>query len=161
MGLQIAFWILAAMIIGSALAVVFLKNVFRAAIALISCFIGIAGIYVTLSADFLAGAQVLIYIGGISVLILLVILLTHNIPQGSPANRLRVPAFLLAVVFLGLMIFSILNTNFTVSRRTPIEPTTVALGNLLFSQEYVLPLLTVGMLLLSAILGAIVLAREK
>ena len=161
MGLQIAFWILAVMIIGSALAVVFLKNVFRAAIALISCFIGIAGIYVTLSADFLAGAQVLIYIGGISVLILLVILLTHNIPQGSPANRLRVPAFLLAVVFLGLMIFSILNTNFPVSRRTPIEPTTVALGNLLFSQEYVLPLLTVGMLLLSAILGAIVLAREK
>jgi len=161
MGLQVAFWVLAVMIIGSALAVVFLKNAFRAAIALISCFIGIAGIYITLSADFLAGAQVLIYVGGISVLILLVILLTHNIPQGSPANRLRVPAFLLAVVFLGLMVFSIINTDFPVSTTNPVEPTTTILGNLLFSQEYVLPLLTVGMLLLSAILGAIVLAREK
>ncbi len=161
MGLQIAFWVLAVMIIGSALAVVFLKNAFRAAISLISCFIGVAGIYVTLSADFLAGAQVLVYIGGISVLILLVILLTHDVPQGSPANRLRVPAFLLGAIFLGLMIFSVANTTFPVSTASPVEPTTSTLGNMLFSEDYVLPLLTVGMLLLAAILGAIVLTKEK
>jgi NADH:ubiquinone oxidoreductase subunit 6 (subunit J) len=161
MGLQIAFWILAAMIIGSALAVVFLKNAFRTAIALVSCFIGVAGIYVTLSADFLAGAQVLVYVGGISVLILLVVLLTHNVTQGSPANKLRIPAFLLAAIFLGLMIFSVVNTSFPVSTSNPVEPTTQTLGNLLFSQEYILPILTAGMLLLAAILGAIVLVREK
>jgi NADH-quinone oxidoreductase subunit J len=161
MGLQIVFWILAAMIIGSALAVVFLKNAFRTAIALVSCFIGVAGIYVTLSADFLAGAQVLVYVGGISVLILLVVLLTHNVTQGSPANKLRIPAFLLAAIFLGLMIFSVVNTSFPVSTSNPVEPTTQTLGNLLFSQEYILPILTAGMLLLAAILGAIVLVREK
>jgi NADH:ubiquinone oxidoreductase subunit 6 (subunit J) len=161
MGVQIAFWVLAAVIIGSALAVVFFKNAFRAAIALISCLVGIAGIYIILSADFLAGAQVLVYIGGISVLILLVILLTHNIQQGSPTNRLRIPSFLLAVVFIGLMIFAVVNTKFPISTASTVEPTTSTLGNLLFSNEYALPLLTVGLLLLAATLGAIVMAREK
>jgi NADH-quinone oxidoreductase subunit J len=162
MGLQIGFWVLAVVVIGAALAVVFLRNVFRAALALILCFIGVAGIYVTLSADFLAGAQILVYVGGISVLILLVVLLTRDVPQGSPANRLRIPAFLLAAVFLGLMIFALVNTNFSVSEETPVEPTTSTLGRLLFSQdEYLLPLEIGGMVILAAVLGAIVLAREK
>jgi NADH-quinone oxidoreductase subunit J len=161
MGLQIAFWLLAAIITGSALAVVLSKNAFRATIALIACFTGIAGIYITLSADFLAGAQVLVYVGGVSVLILLVILLTRNIERGSMFNRLRLPAFLLAAVFLILMIFSVINTDFPVTAIAPIEPTTASLGSLLFGEKYVLPLLTGGMLILAAILGAIVMAREK
>jgi NADH-quinone oxidoreductase subunit J len=110
MGIDIAFWVLAVVIITAALAVVVIKNVFRAAIALIFCFAAVAGLYVTLSADFLAVVQILIYVGGISVLILLAIMLTHNIPQGSPANRLRLPAFLMAAVLFGLMVFAVTNT---------------------------------------------------
>ena len=70
-GIDIAFWVLAIVGIAAALAVVLLRDVFRAALSLILCFLTVAGIYVTLSADFLAAVQVLIYVGGISVLIIL------------------------------------------------------------------------------------------
>ncbi len=57
MGLDIAFWVLAVVVVGAALTVVLLRNVFRAALALILCFVGIAGVYITLSADFLAANE--------------------------------------------------------------------------------------------------------
>ena len=162
MGVDIAFWVLAVVIIGAALTVVLLKNVFRAALALILCFAGVAGLYITLSADFLAVVQILIYVGGISVLILLAIMLTRDIPTGSPANKLRLPAFLTAAILLGLMVFSVLNTTFPISKAAPLEPTTAALGSRLLGEGgYILPLEIAGVLLLAAIIGAIVLVREK
>ncbi len=162
MGTQIAFWALAAVIVLAALAVVTLKNVFRAALALIVCFVGVAGIYVTLSADFLAVVQILIYVGGISILILLAIMLTRNLAEGSPANKLRVPAFLVAAAFLGLVIYAVMNTTFPVSKALPPGDTVPAIGRLLLDNYgYVLPLEIAGVLLLAAILGAVVMAREK
>jgi NADH-quinone oxidoreductase subunit J len=144
------------------LTVVIVRNVFRAALALILCFAAVAGLYVTLSADFLAAVQILIYVGGISVLILLAIMLTHNVPQGSPANRLRLPAFLMAAALLGLLVFAVINTAFPVSTTPPLESTTSALGQLLLGGNgYVLPLEIAGVLLLAAVIGAIVMAREK
>ncbi len=162
MGIQIAFWVLAVVIVAAALAVVAVRNVFRAALALILCFLGVAGIYVTLSADFLAVIQVLVYVGGISVLVLLAIMLTRNIPQGSPAGRFRLPAFIVAGILVGLMIFSSLNSAFPESTQAPLAPTTAALGQtLLGNTGLVLPLEIAGVLLLAAILGAVVMAREK
>ena len=75
-GFDIAFWILAVVAVMAALAVVLLGNVFRAALSLVLCFLVVAGIYITLSADFLAAVQVLIYVGAIAVLIILAIVLT-------------------------------------------------------------------------------------
>jgi len=162
MGLDIAFWVLAAVIVVAALAVVTLRNVFRAAISLILCFVGVAGIYITLSADFLAVIQVLVYVGGISVLILLAIFLTRDVPEGSQSNRLRLPAFLMASILLAIMVFSVMNTTFPVSSQKPIEQTTGALGQMILRDSgYILPLEIAGVLLLAAILGAIVMAREK
>ena len=162
MGADIAFWILAVVIVGAALTVVVLRNLFRAALALILCFAAVAGIYITLSADFLAVIQILIYVGGISVLILLAIMLTRDLPQGSPANRLRLPAFLTAAVLLGLMLFSVLNTAFPISKAAPLENTTAAIGSKLLGEGgYLLPVEIAGVLLLAAIIGAIVLVREK
>jgi len=162
MGLDIAFWVLAAVIVVAALAVVTLRNVFRAAISLILCFVGVAGIYITLSADFLAVIQVLVYVGGISVLILLAIFLTRDVPEGSQSNRLRLPAFLMASILLAIMVFSVMNTTFPVSSQKPIEQTTGALGQMILGGSgYILPLEIAGVLLLAAILGAIVMAREK
>jgi len=161
-GMQIAFWALAALIVLAALAVITLKNVFRAALALIVCFVGVAGIYVTLSADFLAVVQILIYVGGISILILLAIMLTRNLSDGSPANKLRLPAFLIAAVFLGLIVYAVVNTTFPVSNSLPPEATVSGIGRLLLDNNgYVLPLEISGVLLLAAILGAVVMAREK
>ncbi len=110
MGLDIAFWGLAAVGIAAALAVVLLRDVFRAALALVLCFLTIAGIYVTLSADFLAAVQVLIYVGGISVLIILAIMLTRDVQQGSLSNKLRIPAFIMAILVLGVVACALLNT---------------------------------------------------
>ena len=162
MGLDIAFWILAIVGILAALAVVLLRDIFRAALSLVLCFLTVAGIYVTLSADFLAVVQVLIYVGAISVLIILAIMLTRDVQRGSPSNRLRIPAFLVAILFLGVVGFAVLNTMWTVSAVPPLEPTTAALAIKLFGEGgFILAVEIAALLLLAAILGAIVLVREK
>ena len=162
MGLDIAFWVLAIVGIVAALTVVLLRDIFRAALSLVLCFLTVAGIYVTLSADFLAAVQVLIYVGGIAVLIILAIMLTREVQQGSPSNRLRIPAFIVAAIFLGVMIFTLINTPWQVSTAPPLEPTTPALaGSLLGGGGFILAVEIAATLLLAAILGAIVLVREK
>ena len=162
MGLDIAFWILAVVGIAAALTVVLLRNVFRAALSLILCFLTVAGIYVTLSADFLAAVQILIYVGGISILIILAIMLTREVQHGSPSNKLRIPAFIVAIIFLGVVAFALVNTTWQVSTVPPLEPTTSALaGKLLGEGGFILPVEIAACLLLVAILGAIVLVREK
>ncbi|MFC2065756.1 NADH-quinone oxidoreductase subunit J [Chloroflexota bacterium] len=162
MGLVIAFWILAIVGIMAALGVVLIKNVFRSALSLVLCFIAVAGIYVTLSADFLAAVQILVYVGAISVIIILAIMMTREVQQGSPSNRLRVPAFLVAVIFLAVMVFTVTNTNWQIAATAPVAPTTGALAlKLLGENGFILPVEIAALLLLSAILGAIVIAREK
>ena len=162
MGLDITFWILAVVGILAALAVVILRDIFRAALSLVLCFLVVAGIYVTLSADFLAVVQVLIYIGAISVLIILAIMLTREFQRGSPSNRLRIPAFLVAILFLGVVGFAMLNTLWSVSVVAPVEPTTAALATRLFGEGgFILAVEIAAVLLLAAVLGAIVLVREK
>ena len=162
MGLDIGFWILAIVGVAAALTVVLLRNVFRAALALILCLLTVAGIYVTLSADFLAAVQILIYVGGISILIILAIMLTREVQRGSPSNKLRIPAFIVAAIFLGVMIFALVNTPWQVSTAPPLEPTTSALaGKLLGEGGFILAVEIAAALLLAAILGAIVLVREK
>ena len=162
MGISIAFWILAIIGVIAALAVVLLRDIFRAALSLVLCFLTVAGIYITLSADFLAAVQILIYVGAISVLIILAIMLTREVQHGSPPNRLQIPAFLVAVLFLGGVAFAMLNTPWPVSSAPPLEPTTPALAGLLFGEGgFILPVEIAPILLLAAILGAIALAREK
>ena len=162
MGLEIAFWILAVIGVLAALAVVSLRNVFRAALCLVLCFLAVAGIYVTLSADFLAAVQVLIYVGAISVLIILAIMLTREFQSGSLSNKLRIPAFFVAILFLAVASFATINTLWSVSEISPVEPTTAALAVKLFGEGgFILPLEIAAVLLLAAVLGAIVLVREK
>ena len=162
MGLDIAFWILAIVGIAAALAVVLLRDIFRAALSLILCFLTVAGIFVTLSADFLAAVQVLIYVGAISVLIILAIMLTREVQRGSPSGKLRIPALVVAILFLGVVSFALINTPWQVSTLPPLEPTTSALAGKLFGKGgFILATEIAAVLLLAAILGAIVLVREK
>lgn len=162
MGLEIAFWVLAVVVIVAALAVVLLRDIFRAALCLVLCFLAVAGVYVTLSADFLAVVQVLIYVGAISVLIILAIMLTRGVQRGSPSNKLRIPAFLVAILFLGVVSFAMFNTPWQISSVPPVEPTTAALAVKLFAKDgFILAVEIAAILLLAAILGAIVLTREK
>jgi NADH-quinone oxidoreductase subunit J len=162
MGLEIAFWIMAVVMIGTALAVLYLRNVFHAALALVLCFIAVAGIYITLSADFLAAVQILVYVGAISVLIILGIMMTREVQKGSPVNKLRLPAAIVAVVLLGILVYVVTSTPWSISTQDPLTPTTMPLATKLFSENgFILPVEIGAVLLLAAILGAIVIIREK
>ena len=162
MGLEISFWILAVVGVVAALAVVAVRNVFHAALGLIMCFLAVAGIFITLSADFLAAVQVLIYVGAISVLIIIGVMLTREVQRGSPGNKLRIPAFIVAILFLGAVVFAVTSTQWPLAGVPPQEPTTAALGLKLFGEGgFILPLEIAPVLLLAAILGAIVIVREK
>ena len=160
--MEIGFFIFAAGILLSALAVVLLKNVFRASLMLVLCFFLVAGLFVTLSADFLAAIQVLIYVGAISVLIILAIMLTREIQLGSLTNRLGLPALLASGGISLALIITTLATDWNISDAPPVENTTPELAALLFSTDgFMLPLEMAGVLLLTAIIGAIILVRDK
>jgi len=162
MGLAAAFWIMAVVAVVAALGVIFLRNVFRAALSLVLCFITVAGLYITLSADFLAAVQILVYVGAISVLIILAIMMTREVQQGSPSNKMKVPAFIVAAVLLGIMIYTVTKTSWQIAAESPLSPTTAPLAAKLFSESgFILPVEIAAMLILAAILGAIVIAREK
>ena len=162
MGQVIAFWIFAVAIISAALGVVLLKNVFRAAILLVTCFLGVAGIFILLSADFLAAMQILIYVGAISILVILAIMLTKELSIGSPSNKFKIPAAIIVALFCAGVIYAILNTNWQISSATPPATTTSGLADKLFSKNgFLLPVEIIPTILLATILGAIVLVKEK
>jgi NADH-quinone oxidoreductase subunit J len=170
MGLTIAFWVLAAVSVGAALAVVLFRDIFRAALVLVLCFLAVAGIFITLNADFLAAVQVLVYVGAISVLLLFAILLTRGLQRGNPFNRLSFPALLISCLMFVVLVTVFLGTDWGLltapSQVAPVpvgDPTTAAIGETLFhkTQGFILPFEIAALLLLAAIIGAIVLLREK
>ena len=108
---DIVFWLLAVVAIGSALGVVLIKDLFRAALLLVLVFVAIAGFFVLLSAEFLAVVQVLIYAGAISILLIFGIMLTRNVPQGNMANRLQIPAAVFAAMLLAVMVTVAIQTE--------------------------------------------------
>lgn len=161
MGLEIAFWVLAAVSVIAALGVVMLRDIFRTALCLILCFLAVAGIFVTLSADFLAAVQILIYVGAISILIILAIMLTREVQRGNLFNKLKWPALFITAIFMGVTSLALTSTEWSLSSSPPQEPTTAALATKLFSENFALPVEIAAVLLLAAILGAIIMVREK
>jgi len=159
-GSIIAFWLLAALTVGSALGVVAVRDLIRALVLLITSFLGVAGLYITLSADFVAVAQVLIYAGAISILLIFAIMLTPRASRDNAETFLQVPALLLA----GLVAFTIgfisLQTDWSIAERGGFSETASAIGEALLS-KYVLPFEMASVLLLVAMLGAIVLVRPE
>jgi NADH-quinone oxidoreductase subunit J len=156
------FWVLAAVIVLCALAVLFLRDVFRAALVLMLLFVAVAGIYILLSADFLAVVQILVYVGAISILVIVGIMLTRDVSHGNPSSKFSIPAIVMGLILLGLLIATFTNTSWPMANGVPREPTAEFLGKQLFgSGGYLLPVELVAVLLVTAILGAIVLLREK
>ena len=88
---EIVFWVIALCTIISAIAVVQVRDLFRASLFLIVTFLGIAGMFILLRAEFLAGVQLMIYVGAISVLIIFAILMTRDIDDGNPSHGFRLP----------------------------------------------------------------------
>lgn len=159
-GTVIAFWVLAVLTVGSAAAVAFVRNLIHAVVLLVISFMGVAGLYITLSADFVAVAQILIYAGAVSVLMLFAIVLT---PRGDRLNAdgfLRLPALLLAVLMSATLIFVAIDTGWTIADRDGFDETASVIGEALLD-KYVLPFEIASVLLLVAMLGAIVLVRPE
>jgi NADH-quinone oxidoreductase subunit J len=163
MTLEIAFWVLALVCVGSALAVILIRDLFRAALFLVVCFFTVAGIYVTLNAGFLAAVQVLIYIGAVAMLLVFAIMLTRDTRRGSPTGRLKIPALAVSLALLGLMIWSVVDYDWPPATEMSQMVSTQQIASLLFASEggYVLTFEIAGLMLLAAIVGAIVLLRDK
>ena len=157
----LVFWLLAAIAVLASLGVILIKDIFRAALLLILSFFIIAVIYVTLYADFLAAIQVLVYIGAISVLLIFAIMLTRDTKQGNlPGNAWF--SFIVASLFLIIIVFSIIQTPWIKSVIAPEKDTTTTIAKQLFTAGgFILPFEIASILLLAAILGAMVMAREK
>ncbi|MBI4219505.1 MAG: NADH-quinone oxidoreductase subunit J [Chloroflexi bacterium] len=112
---DVAFWIIAALAIASALLVVTIRDVFKAAAFLAASFLMTAGLFVLLRAEFLAVVQILIYVGAVSILIIFTVMLVRNVPGG---NRTGGPFYVIAggaaAVLLALGIaYSAFNSNWT------------------------------------------------
>jgi NADH-quinone oxidoreductase subunit J len=162
----VAFYVIAAAVIGAAIAVVTLRNIVHAAFALIGCFFMVGALYLAIGADFLAAAQILIYAGAIPVLIIFAIMLTKG-SMSREGNGFVVLWPVAAVVSLGLGAGII--AVFAADRdawRSGVYPqdlldngTTETLGRVLLN-TYALPFEVASVLLLVALVGAVVLARR-
>lgn len=164
-GVQIvSFGILAAMMIGAAMGVVLLSNIVYSAFLLAAVFISIAGMYLLLNADFVATAQVLIYVGAVNVLILFAIMLVNKREDFAPVRNAWVRPALTSVVSLGLFALlsaMVLATPWSFSTgATPGNSSIVSIGQHFFS-DFLLPFELASVLLLMAMVGAIILARRE
>ncbi|MBA2381562.1 MAG: NADH-quinone oxidoreductase subunit J [Chloroflexi bacterium] len=154
------FVLLAGTMLTFGLAVVLMKDIIRCGLAMMVCFGALAGIYVMAGAPLVAAAQVLVYIGAISVLVLFAIMLTQT---KSASTRLAfqtqaVPAAVAAIVFLVVTLLAVVSTTWGGGpNRGHTDTTDVARA--LFS-TWVLPFEVVGVLLLAAVIGGVFLAKR-
>jgi NADH-quinone oxidoreductase subunit J len=150
-----------ATLIGAA-SVALSRNIFWSAMGLLSCLVGVGGMYVLLSADFVAVTQLLVYIGGVLVLIIFAIMLTSQIQNINVSNRSigLVGGYLLFFVVSTLLSFVALWAPWKVTSQEPVADTTAALGNGLLG-TWLLPFEIASVLLVATLVGAIVIARKE
>ena len=163
MGLStLVFYLVAAITIGSAAMVAFSRNIVYSAFSLLGAFAGVAGIYVFLGADFVAAVQVLIYVGGILVLILFAVMLTHRITDVRITNRAvgRIPALAITAILLFLLVQTIQRTGWVKAKEIGYSATTAAIGDF-FLQNYLLPFELASLVLLAALIGAVSISRKE
>lgn len=159
-GVVVAFWVLAVTSVGSALMVAAVRNLLHAALFLVLSFVGVAGLYITLSADFVAVAQVLIYAGAIAVLILFAIMLTPRAARDNADGMFWMPALVLAGLMATTISLIAVRTDWAISDRGPFSETATAIGEALLD-PFVLPFEVASVLLVAAMIGAIVILEEE
>ncbi len=178
-GVVIAFWVLSVMTVGSALAVFLSRNLMHAVVFLILAFVGNAGLFLTLSADFIAVAQVLIYAGAISVLLVFAVMLTPLSSRDNGNSLYVVPGVLAGLGIAAAVVFVSVDVDW--SQIAPDLGRVVDWGNVELSGEalaarsfddtierigqlllgrYVLAFEVASVLLLFALLGAVTLVQE-
>jgi len=156
------FYLIALITVVSAGLVAFSRNIIYSAFSLLGTFMGVAGLYVFLGADFVAAVQLLIYVGGILVLILFAVMLTHRITDVQVTNRAagRIPALIIIGALIYLLIETIRVTPWVKAKEVVYAPTTASIGDL-FLSSYLLPFELASLVLLGAMIGAVVLSRKE
>jgi NADH-quinone oxidoreductase subunit J len=160
-GEAVVFWLFAIVTVGSAAVVVLSRTLIYSAFALLFTFFGVAGLYVLLGADFLAAVQLLVYVGGILVLLLFGVMLTHKIYDldlKSETTQL-LPGVIVAAGLFIILAATALRTQWAATPRTP-APTTNEIGRL-FMGQYLLPFEAASILLLVALVGAAMIVRRR
>lgn len=158
---HIVFYILSAVVLISALCVVFLKNVLHSALFLGLALLGVAGIFGSLGADFLFAAQIMIYVSGIAVLVLFVVMLAGNKSQLSQpqTNNQWVAALLICGgIFWGM--WGYISAFGTQTAPQATHPTSAAIGRLLLS-DFAVPFELISLILVVALVGAILFTRPE
>ncbi|MGQ9706221.1 MAG: NADH-quinone oxidoreductase subunit J family protein [bacterium] len=162
----LVFYLLSAIVIGSSILVITLRNLFRSALFLLLALFATAGLFVTLDAEFIAAVQVLVYVGAIGVLILFAIMLTRRIQ--NPIVRSTTRSFVLGSFIACLIIFFLLLILGKLFLPTFPEMTfkdtsgeiTKGIGRMLLTY-YLLPFEIASVLLVGALIGAVVIARKE
>jgi NADH-quinone oxidoreductase subunit J len=156
------FWAFAALTVGSAAVVVLARSLIYSAFALLVTFFGVAGLYVMLGADFLAAAQLLIYVGGILVLLLFGVMLTHRIYDLDLKSEVVqfVPGLIIAAGLFAILAAGAVRTQWAEGPGRDPAPTTREIGRL-FMGQYLLPFEAASILLLVALMGAAMIVRKR
>ncbi|MGA8265830.1 MAG: NADH-quinone oxidoreductase subunit J [Ignavibacteriaceae bacterium] len=158
---DIIFYLFGAITIVSAFFVVTTRNIIYSAFYLLFTFFGVAGLYVLLGADFVAIVQLIVYVGGILILLLFGVMLTNKITNVNikTGTIQIIPAAIAVVAFMYLLITTLLNTAWKTTNNTVDLPSTQKLGVLLITQ-YAVVFELLGIVLLIALIGAASMARK-
>jgi len=159
-GIVVAFYILAATTVGCALMVAFVRELVQAVLFLALAFVGVAGIYIVLSADFVAVVQVLIYAGAVAVLMTFAVMLTPAADRKNSETAFWAPAAVLAGLMLAIVVFVSYDTSWQIADRPEFSATAASIGQALL-KPYVVPFEVASVLLMTAMVGAIVLTKEE
>lgn len=157
------FAIIAVLTIGSAIAAMSLRNLIHCSLALVATFAGLAAAYLSLQAQFVGFAQILVYIGAVSILVVFAILLTRSgdTPQESIFSRTWLAGIATVASVLCVLVWAIVRSG-VVTRALPPNPdvTVHQIGDALMS-KFVLPLEVVGLLLTASLIGAVIIAMQE
>jgi len=156
------FYLFAMMTLISAFIVVLSRNIQRSVFALLFTLFGIAGLFLFLHADFLAATQVLIYVGGVLVLLLFGIMLTQKMVEADlRSGKIQfIPTLIAMGILFAFLLFVIFRTPWNVKGPADFPQTTAAIGTLLMTQ-WLLPFEIASILLLAALIGAVSIARVR
>ena len=158
----ILFYLFTLLTVGSAVVMVFSKNIVHSAFALMFALIGVAALYALLYADLVAATQLMIYVGGILILVLFgVMLTTQQFTESLKTVAVNmVPASVLSAAVAALLLFVFYSTEWNLIEPIERDATVADLGNMLLN-EYILPFQAAGALLLVAIIGALLMSTQR
>jgi len=164
---QIIFYLISAFVLGTAVLAVTTRQIFRSAIWLLFSLVGVAGLYFWMRVEFVAAVQIIVYVGGVVVLIIFSIFLTHHSGSELPKPPLKRTIFSMLAVLLGFAFSYNLIAEYGFPTTTSEKPFVVpvnAIGEQLLDTKqhgFVLPFEVVSMLLLAAMIGCIVIAMRS